>query len=155
MPRMQRHLLVWWHILRHTLATQRWSWKCQCSSKSTRHFLPLQYIDQNEHARWQTPYLPSCILLSAKSALRNCAALVSQTLARGPACKPPRLMSQDCKVPWEVVRSNLLLETFPNILNSFHSPTFHRSPMRYEAINYLPWFPKHLMWGLKHSWWLM
>lgn len=158
-PRRQRCFLVWWHTPKHALTTQKTmemsvQFKINMTLAATVHWWEWTR-DWTIHARWETPYLPSCIVLSAISTLRNCSALVNQAMAPG----PPNFLGLCYTAPWfteqfwdQIPSSWKPVPMFP-ILSTL--ATYHLSPMRSEAVNYLPWFPKHLMWGLKHTWRLM
>lgn len=132
-PRRQRCFLVWWHIPKHALTTQKTmemavQFKINMTLAATAHWWEWTR-DGTIHARWETPYLPSCIVLSAISTLRTCLALVNQAMAPGPPCHLPGLVLYSSMSHWAVLRSDpLFLETFPNVPNSFHSRNLSSKP---------------------------
>lgn len=132
-PRRQRCFLVWWHTPKHALTTQKTmemsvQFKINMTLAATAHWWEWTR-DWTIRARWETPYLPNCILLSAISTLRTCSALVNQAMATGPPCQLPGLVSYSSMAHWALLRSDpLFLETFPNVPNSFYSRNLSSKP---------------------------
>lgn len=132
-PRRQKCFLVWWHTPKHALTTQMTmemsvQFKINMTLAATAHWWEWTR-DWTIHARWETPYLPSYIVLLAISTLRTCSALVNQAMAPGPPCQLPGLVLYSSMVHWAVLRSApLFLETCPNIPNSFHSRNLSSKP---------------------------